>query len=52
MLTNPLFAIDFYKADHRKQYPEGTRMVYSNLTARKSRISGINEVVFFGLQFF
>lgn len=52
MLINPLFTIDFYKADHRRQYPTGTEYVYSNFTARKSRLQGINEVVFFGLQFF
>lgn len=43
--------IDFYKADHRRQYPPGTRHVYSNMTARASR-TGVNEVVFFGLQYF
>jgi len=43
---------DYYKADHRNQYPSGTSFVYSNGTFRKSRIPGSNEVVFFGLQFF
>lgn len=51
-MKNPLHHIDFYKADHRRQYPEGTTLVYSNLTPRSSRISGIEEVVFFGLQYF
>ncbi len=44
--------IDGYKADHRRQYPEGTTLVYSNFTPRKSRMEGVNDVVFFGLQYF
>lgn len=54
MITDisPLNLIDGYKADHRRQYPEGTEFVYSNLTPRKSRITEVNEVVFFGLQYF
>lgn len=49
---NPALLIDGYKADHRRQYPEGTEFVYSNLTPRQSRIDGIGEIVFFGLQYF
>lgn len=49
---NPLLLTDGYKVDHRRQYPEGTSLVYSNWTPRKSRIEGIDEVVFFGLQYF
>jgi nicotinamide phosphoribosyltransferase len=49
---NPMNLIDGYKADHRRQYPEGTEYVYSNFTPRQTRIEGINEVVFFGLQYF
>ena len=49
---NPLMLIDFYKADHRRQYPEGTEMVYSNFTPRKSRQLGNENLVFFGLQYF
>lgn len=52
MKNNPANQIDFYKADHRSQYPKGTEVVFSNLTPRKSRIDGVNEVVFFGLQYF
>jgi nicotinamide phosphoribosyltransferase len=52
MYINPLTAIDFYKTDHRRQYPEGTTEVYSNFTARSSRMGGVKEVVFFGLQYF
>jgi len=48
---NPLFLIDFYKSDHRSQYPEGTQLVYSNFTPRKSRIKGVNHMTFFGLQY-
>lgn len=33
-------------------YPAGTTKVYSNLTARKSRVPGVNSVVVFGLQYF
>ncbi len=49
---NPLLYTDGYKVDHRRQYPEQTTLVYSNWTPRKSRIEGIEDVVFFGLQFF
>lgn len=49
---NPLYLIDFYKADHRRQYPPFTEYVYSNWTPRASRISGVNYAVFFGLQYF
>ena len=49
---NPLLYTDGYKVDHRRQYPDNTTLVYSNWTPRKSRIEGIDEVVFFGLQYF
>ena len=49
---NPLLLTDGYKVDHRRQYPQNTSLVYSNWTPRKSRIEGIDEVVFFGLQYF
>lgn len=49
---NPLLYTDGYKVDHRRQYPEGTTLVYSNWTPRKSRIEAIDEIVFFGLQYF
>ncbi len=49
---NPLLLTDGYKVDHRRQYPEGTSLVYSNWTPRKSRLEGVDEVVFFGLQYF
>jgi nicotinamide phosphoribosyltransferase len=43
---------DFYKTDHRRQYPKNTTKVYSNFTARISRIPGIDHVVVFGIQYF
>ncbi len=49
---NPLLLTDGYKVDHRRQYPPGTSLVYSNWTPRKSRDPRISEVVFFGLQYF
>lgn len=49
---NPLLYTDGYKVDHRRQYPNKTTLVYSNWTPRKSRIKGIDEVIFFGLQYF
>jgi nicotinamide phosphoribosyltransferase len=49
---NPLLLTDGYKVDHRRQYPDNTTLVYSNWTPRKSRIDGIDDIVFFGLQYF
>lgn len=49
---NPLFLTDFYKVDHKSQYPNNTTLIYSNLTARQSRNKKIDKVVFFGLQYF
>ena len=49
---NPLLLTDFYKTSHISQYPKNTTLVYSNFTPRKSRIDDVNEVVFFGLQYF
>lgn len=43
---------DFYKADHRPQFPDNTTSVYSNMTPRGSRIPGVNEVVFVLLQYY
>ena len=57
MNINPLTAIDFYKADHRSQYPEGTSEVYANFTPRSNRLARIvkqsndGKVVVFGLQY-
>ncbi len=49
---NPLILTDFYKTEHHRMYPDGTTKIYSNFTPRKSRIKGIDSVVFFGLQHF
>ena len=48
MKLNPLTAIDFYKADHRRQYPEGTTLVYSNFTPRSDKLSTIPAHLFDG----
>ncbi len=52
METNALHLTDFYKTGHIFDYPPHTRYVYSNLTPRKSRNQDIQEMVFFGLQYF
>ncbi len=55
MKINPLTCIDFYKADHRRQYPDGTTLVVSNLTPRSGKhatIDNKSEMVFFGLKYF
>jgi nicotinic acid phosphoribosyltransferase len=50
--------IDFYKADHRRQYPEGTEYVYSNFTPRSDKLFKSikefwdNKIVWYGLQGF
>lgn len=51
MKHRPLSKIDFYKADHASQQPPGTVKIYGNGTFRKSRIAGINHIVWFGLQY-
>ena len=43
---------DFYKISHREQYPKNTKKIYATWTPRTSRIQGVNEVIFFGLQAF
>lgn len=48
----PMYHTDFYKVGHVHQYPENTTRIFSNFTPRSSRIEGINEVVFFGLQYY
>jgi nicotinamide phosphoribosyltransferase len=52
MTLSAIFLKDGYKVGHKFQYPEGTTLVYSNLTPRKSRNPEIDEIVFFGLQYF
>lgn len=48
----PTNLTDGYKTDHRRQYPEGSELVYSNQTARTSRDSRYKSVVPFGFQAF
>lgn len=50
--TIPALLIDGYKIDHRRQYPDNSQLVFSNFTARGSRVKGLDKVVFFGLQYF
>ena len=56
-VINPSTACDFYKTDHRRQYPEGTSLVYSNFTPRSVKHNVIpaplftGKVTFFGLQY-
>lgn len=53
MKLNPITAIDGYKVDHRRQYPEGTEVIFSNLTPRATRLMlPDDETIFFGLQYF
>ncbi|MFT3946219.1 MAG: nicotinate phosphoribosyltransferase [Agriterribacter sp.] len=52
MKMNPFLLTDYYKVGHVFQYPPHTTLVYSNLTPRKSRMPGVDEMVFFGLQYF
>lgn len=53
-MINPLLAIDFYKADHRRQYPDHTTAVYSNFTPRSNRLykGKSDSIVVFGIQMF
>lgn len=57
MKKKPHLTLDSYKLDHASQYPEGTSVVYSNLTARSASHFNApagfdSKVVFFGLQGF
>ena len=52
MKLQPTLYTDFYKTDHRRQYPEGTEFCYSNFTPRVSRIPNCAHVVVFGIQAF
>lgn len=50
-MVNPAYNCDGYKLDHKSQYPDGTGGVYSNFTARKSRVKDVNHIVAFGTQY-
>ena len=49
---NPMSLADFYKVSHPFQYPAKTEYVHSNFTPRKSRMPGVDRMVFFGFQAF
>lgn len=55
-LNNPLLNIDFYKVDHRRQYPNNTTEVYSNFTPRSVILGNNlpkdfdNQILWVGLQ--
>ena len=51
-MLNAITLTDGYKIGHVSQLQEGTTFILENWTPRKSRIEGINEVVFFGQQAF
>lgn len=51
-LIAPETICDGYKIDHIHQYPKNTQLIASNLTARGTRRTNTNKVVFFGLQYF
>lgn len=52
MKNKLIYMKDFYKVGHVHQYPEGTELIFSNFTPRKSKIDGVNHSVFFGLKYF
>jgi nicotinamide phosphoribosyltransferase len=52
MKINPVTLIDGYKCDHKRQYPNNTEIIFSNLTARSTRRPNTDKVVFAGLQYF
>jgi nicotinamide phosphoribosyltransferase len=56
---NPMYMCDFYKIGHKFQYPEGTELVYSNLTPRSDKLSTCKQspfydgkMIVFGIQYF
>jgi len=52
MRINPLLNCDFYKISHHRMYPQGMTFLYSNFTPRKSRFTGVDTMVLFGLQYY
>jgi nicotinamide phosphoribosyltransferase len=52
MKKKPHLSFDGYKCDHRRQYPENSLLVFSNMTARGTRVKGLKKVIFFSLQAF
>jgi nicotinamide phosphoribosyltransferase len=51
-MSDFIMLTDGYKIGHKDQYPTGTQYVYSNFTARSTRIGGADSVTFLGLQYF
>ncbi len=49
---NPIFYIDFYKVGHVSQYHKDVRQVFSNFTARSTRIPSVTKVTNLGLSYF
>lgn len=49
-MYNPLILIDFYKATHAEQYPDGFTRIYSPGTPRMSRLPDIDRVTYWGGQ--
>jgi nicotinamide phosphoribosyltransferase len=45
----PQHTKDFYKAGHVFQYPKGVTKIFSNWTARASKVPGVSHTVNFGL---
>ncbi len=52
MNIQPALQTDYYKVNHHRMYKDGTSKIYSNLTPRKSRMEGVNNIVVFGIQYF
>ena len=48
----PMLLADFYKLSHKRLYDTENAVIYSTWTPRKSRLKGVDKVVFFGLQGF
>ena len=51
-MYNPLLMIDFYKAVHSEQYPDGMTVCYSPYTPRMTRLKDTDHVTYFGGQMF
>lgn len=50
-IPSPLLC-DGYKVGHKDQYPKNATLVFSNMTARGTRVKGLEKVTTFGLQYF
>lgn len=47
----PVLQKDFYKVGHKFQYPKDTTLIYSNLTPRDSRLTGVKGAISFAFQY-